>query len=435
VKNRTTRRHFLQQSALVGAGAWLTAGDVLAEPRSANEKLNLGFIGVGGKGETALLAFGGQNVVALCDVDENRAARAFSLRSRYKMYHDYRKMLEKQQDLDAVIVSTPDHHHAPASIMAMKLGRHVYCEKPIAHNIREARLMRQVAADTKVVTQMGNQGHAGAAMRRAVELVQAGAIGKVREFHAWTDRPSWPQQLERPEMAMPVPSTLQWDLWLGPAAQRPYNDVYLPFKWRGWWDFGSGALGDMACHVADLGFWALKLESPVSVEATVSKRLPDTAPNWSIIKYEFPARGEMPPVTFTWYDGGKKPDAALADGQPLPGNGSILVGDAGTLYVPDTYGAKFKLLPEDKFVEFEGPDPTLPRVSNHWAEWLAACKGGPATQSHFDYAGPLTETVLLGTVAIRCGQKIDWDGPNMQVTNCPEAAQYVRREYRPGWEL
>lgn len=435
MKRSSNRRQFLKNSALAGAGVWLGTSVNEAQSRSPNEKLNLGMIGVGGKGETALLAFASQNIVAMCDVDSERAARAFRLRTKATKYHDYRKMLEERKDLDAVVISTPDHHHAPAAVMAMNLGKHVYCEKPLSQSIYEARVMRETARRCKVATQMGNQGHAGANLRRAVELVQAGAIGQVRQFHAWTNRPSWPQGIDRPTETMPVPAHLKYDLWLGPAPERPYNDAYLPFKWRGWWDFGSGALGDMACHVADLGYWALELGAPTTVEAEVSDVHPETAPKWSIIRYEFPARGELPPVKFTWYDGGKKPDSALVDGKPLPDNGSLLVGDEGKLFVPDTYGGRYQLLPEEKFADYEGPEPTIPRTRSHYGEWLRACMGGPPAMSNFDYAGPLTEVVLLGTIAIRAGKRIEWNEAEMKVANCPEAEEWLRREYRTGWAL
>ncbi len=445
---RTGRRDFLRRTSLAGAGFWVGARAATVHAKSPNEKLNIGMIGCGGKGWTNLLLLTGQghNIVALCDVDEKRAARAFRMKPKAKRYHDFRKMLEARKDLDAVVVSTPDHTHAAASVMAMRLGKHVYCEKPMAHSIHESRLMTQVAAETKVATQMGNQGHAGANLRRAVKLVQAGTIGKVREFHAWTNRPTWPQGIDRPAEVMPVPEHIEWDLWLGPAPKRGYHEAYAPHKWRGWWDFGTGALGDMACHVADLGFWALKLGYPTHVEAEVSAIHPETAPKWSIVRYAFPARGDLPPVNLTWYDGGKKPDPSLADGEPIPSNGSLLIGDEGKLFVPETYGAKHVLLPREKFADPATSENNKPNwmerlgeasaAMRQFAEWVMACKGGRAAKSNFvDYAGLLTEVVLLGNVAIRTGTKLEWDAAAMKAGNCPEANQYIHPAFRDGWNL
>jgi predicted dehydrogenase len=343
-------------------------------------------------------------------------------------------MFDKQKDLDAVVISIPDHSHAPAAIMAMQLGLHVYCEKPMAHSIYEARLMAHAARKYKVATQMGNHGHAGGVLRKAVNAVRQGALGDVREFHAWTNRPTWPQGIDAPTTAETVPAHLNWDLWLGPAADRPYHSAYMPRKWRGWWDFGTGALGDMACHVADLGFWALDLGYPTSVEAESSEIKPHSAPSWSVIRYEFPARGEKPPVTMTWYDGGKRPDPALVGEKKLPDNGSILVGDKGTLYVPETYGAKTEWLPKEEFAAMDKVEMTIPYSPGHYAEWVEACKGGPPAWSNLaDYGGLLTEAVLIGNLALRVGKKIEWDGPAMRSTNCPEAEAFVRTEPREGW--
>jgi len=373
--------------------------------------------------------------VALCDVDSKRLAERAAKYPKAKLFSDYRKMLEEQKGIDAVIVSTPDHHHAFAAVMAMKLGKHVYCQKPMAHSIWEARLMRQVAARQKVATQMGNQGHSYDSTRRLVELVQAGVLGDVREVHVWTDRPIWPQGVDRPAGEDPVPENLLWELWLGPAPWRPYKkDVYHSFKWRGWWDFGTGALGDMACHNTDAAFWSLKLDAPVSVEAESSGANKETCPNWSIIRFEFPARGSMPPVRLTWYDGGKLPSRDLVGGEELPKNGTIMVGSKAKIVFRDWNPNGFRLLPEDKFKDFQGPPQTVPRAPNGpYREWIEACKGGPACLSNFEYAGRLTETVLLGNVAIRLGKKFDWDATNLKAMNTPEADQYIHREYRKGW--
>jgi predicted dehydrogenase len=282
---------------------------------------------------------------------------------------------------------------------------------------------------------MGNQGQSNDGARRTVELIQSGAIGPVREVHAWTDRPIWPQGIDRPSDTPPVPPDIHWDLWLGPAPERPYNPAYLPFKWRGWWDFGTGALGDMACHVLDVAFWSLKLGAPATVEAEGPPAHPESAPKWMIVHYEFLARGELPPVRLTWYDGGKRPPAELFEGEKAEDNGSLLIGDKGTLYLPDAYGESHKLLPAAKFADFKAPEPSLPSSPGHHAEWIAACKTGSATGSNFAYAAALTEMVLLGNVAYRAGKKLEWDSAGIKARNCPEAEPLIRGEYRHGWSL
>jgi predicted dehydrogenase len=443
---RTTRRDFLKHTTLAGVGYWATGGVARAQRQSANDKLNIAIIGAGGQGGGNLrrLADLGENIVALCDVDEERAAASYQRFPAAEKFHDFRVLLEKRKDIDAVVVSTPDHVHAPAGVMAMKLGKHLYCEKPLTHSVYEARVMRETAAKYKVATQMGNGGTASSGLRRAVEYIRAGVIGPVREVHVWTNRPIWPQGMDRPTEAMPIPKTLHWDLWLGPAPERPYHKAYAPFAWRGWWDFGTGALGDMACHTANLPFLALELGHPISVEAKVSAIHPESAPKWSTITYQFPARGSLPPVTLTWYDGKRPtnrgeevpnlPPANLVQGL-RPGSGSLLLGEKGTLFSPGDNGGSFYLSFNDKFTGFKAPEPTLPRSPGHHQEWVRACKGGPPALSNFEYAGRLTEMVLLGNVACRVGQKIDWDGPNLRATNCPEAEPYVRRDYRKGWSL
>ncbi|MFO0944780.1 MAG: Gfo/Idh/MocA family oxidoreductase [Planctomycetota bacterium] len=437
---RTTRRDLLKGTAAAGMGYWMGTGPTKAFSDSPNEKLNIGVVGVGGKGESNILGVRSQNIIAACDVDEERA-KGFRIVSKAAKYKDFRKMLEKEKSLDAVVVSTPDHTHAPAAVMAMRLGKHVYCEKPLAHSIYESRLMRKVAQEMKVATQMGNQGHSGNTLREAVKLIQSGGLGKVTEFHAWTNRPSWKQGLERPTETVPVPKTLDWDLWLGTAPERPYNPAYCPFSWRGWWDFGTGALGDMACHIADLGFWGLDLKYPTSVVGTSSGVNAETAPNSSVIKFQFPSRGDQPPVIFTWYDGGKKPDPALVGLNELPNTGSILVGDKGTMYVPDEYGQVYQVLPKDSKDPRPAPPPPPGRLGivaiavNHYKEWIDACKGGAPAQSNFDYASLLTEVILLGNVALRAGKQIEWDGEAMKATNCPEAEAWIRPAFRPGWDI
>jgi predicted dehydrogenase len=440
-KHSFTRRRFLATTIAASGfvGACVSVG---AAPRriSPNEKLNIGIIGGGGKGMENINGVSSEYIVAICDVDDNRAADAYKKLPQARRYKDFRKMLELEKTLDAVIVTTPDHTHAAAAVMAMKLGRHVYCEKPLTHAIYEARVMRDTAAQQKVATQMGNQGHSYDSTRRVVEIVQAGALGAVGEVHVWTDRPIWPQGIDRPTETPEVPATLDWDLWLGPAPKRPYHPSYLPFNWRGWWDFGTGALGDMGCHNMDTAYWALKLGVPSAVEAEASGMNKETFPKWSIIKYEFPARGALPPVKFTWYDGGKMPARELFEGaqlknEELPKNGSIIIGDKGKILLTDWNANKFQLLPQDRFIDFKGPEPTIPRAESHYKEWIAACKGGPAAMSNFEYAAALTETALLGNLALRCGKRIEWDAKAMKAKGCPEADALIKPGYRAGWSL
>jgi predicted dehydrogenase len=298
-------------------------------------------------------------------------------------------------------------------------------------------MLTLAARKYKVATQMGNQGHSGEGNRQLCEMIWAGAIGPVREVHCWTDRPIWPQGIERPTEKPPVPAQVDWDLFLGPAPWRPYHSAYHPFKWRGWWDFGCGALGDMGCHIMDGAVWALKLGHPTSVETVESSPVnSETAPKWSIICYQFPARGDMASVTLTWYDGGKKPErpSELGEGKQLESNGSLFIGDKGKI-LTGTYGENPRLLPESKFKDYVAPPKTIPRVPGPYKDWIQACKGGTPACSNFDVAGPFTEIVLLGNLALRAGQKIEWDGPGMKAKNAPETAQYVRREYRKGWTL
>jgi predicted dehydrogenase len=435
-----TRRQFVKRSVLATA--------VLAIPfvarrnvLGANSRLNIAGIGVGGKGASDVANVDNENIYALCDVDEVNASGAFRAYPQAKRFKDFRVMLEKEgRHIDAVTVSTPDHMHAPAALMAMKMGKHVYCQKPLTHTVHEARLMAETARQHKVATQMGNQGHCNPDTRRLVELIQSGVLGKVSTIHVWTDRPSnwWPQGIERPKETPPAPPTLDWDLWLGVAPWRPYNPAYVPFKWRGFWDFGTGALGDMACHCMDLAFFSLKLGAPSSVEAQSSAVNGETAPVWSIIHYEFPGPNRQPPVEMTWYDGGKKPSADLAKDRELASNGLILIGDKDTLYVPSYWGAG-SFLSGAKVEDYKSIPESLSRPPgferNHHQEWLDACKGGPKPLSSFDYSGPMTEAVLLGNVALRVGKKIQWDSKNLKVTNVTEANQYLRTKYRRGWKV
>jgi len=408
---------------------------------SANDKLNIAGIGIGGRGRSNLKDLAGENIVALCDVDDEYAAKTFALYPKAKRYKDYRVMLEQQKDIDAVMVATPDHTHAIISMAAIKLGKHVYCEKPLTRTLFEARKLAEAAREMKVATQMGIQGHSHEGIRRISEWIQAGAIGSVSEVHIWTDRPKgwWPQGVDRPQDTPAVPATLDWDLWLGPAPSRPYNPAYHPFAWRGWWDFGCGAFGDMGCHLMDAPYWALDLGYPTVVEASSTAVNSETAPLASMVHYYFPARGKRAPVKLTWYDGGLLPPRPeeLPDDEPM-GNengGVIFVGDKGKILASDENAKTPRLLPVSLANEFEKLEKTLPRSPGHHAEFIAACKGGQPAGAHFDYSGPLTENVLLGNLAIRVGKKLLWDGQNLKCTNVPEANDLIQSAYREGWSL
>ena len=428
--SRFNRREVLRNSALAGVGILASRASICAEPKSPNEKLNLAFVGAGGRGAANLGQLKSENVVALCDVDERRAGATFEKYPQARRFQDYRKMMgEMAKEIDAVVVSAPNHIHAPASAMAMRLGKHVYCEKPLTHSVYESRVLAQLAAETKVATQMGTQIHASGNYRRGIEILRAGAIGTVREVDVWTTAAEGGGV--RPTDTPPVPATLNWDLWLGPAPHRPYHPCYLPREWHFWWDFGGGVLGNVGCHFMDLPFWALDLRHPTTIEAEGDPISPQSTPRRMTIRYEFPARREMPPVTLTWYQG--RPSPRVADLEVAKwGFCFLFVGDQGMLAM--NYGQR-ALLPEERFANYQPPERSIPDSVGHWAEWMAACKTGSPTGCNFDFAGALTETVLLGNVAFRAGKKLEWDGANLKVTNCPEAEQFVRREYRSGWTL
>jgi predicted dehydrogenase len=437
MSRRFSRREFLQTGATAGGGLLLagcqsTPPQKLPVPRklSANEKLNLAVVGTANRARENISAVDQENIVALCDIDDKYL---LAMKERYpnaRTYNDFRKMLE-QQEIEAVLVSTADHTHAVITAAALRLGKHVYCEKPLTHTVYEARTIAKLAArNTALATQMGTQIHSTDNYRRTVELVQSGTIGTVRECHVWCD--SNLKSSERPADTPPVPAHLHWDLWLGPAPARPYHPAYLPKSWRHWWDFGEGVLGDMACHYVDLAFWALKLGSPITIEAEGPPVHPETTPEWLIVRYEFPARGTLPPVKLTWYDGGKRPRLVEERRAPDWRNGVLFVGEKGMII--SDYGRR-RLLPEDKFAGFQPPPASIPNSVGHHKEWLVACKTGSPTTCNFGYASVLTETVLLGNVAFRAGHKLEWDAGRLTVRNNRQAMNYVRNEYRKGWEL
>jgi predicted dehydrogenase len=442
---KVTRRDFMGTAAAV-AGFTIVPRAVLGGPRHVppSEKLNIAGVGIGGRGAGDLHELSSENIVALCDVDQKYAAKVFKSYPKAEQFRDFRKMLDKQKNIDAVVIATPDHLHAVVTMTAIKMGKHVYCEKPLAHSIYEVRKVTEAAREAKVATQLGNQGQASEGTRLVCEFIWDGAIGPVHEVHSWCNRPISPRGIARPKETPPVPETLDWDLWLGPAPYRPYNPCYLPFTWRGWWDFGSGVLGDIGCHQFAPIFRALKLGYPTSVDACSSNFYEpaavteETAPKASIVRYEFPAREGMPPLKLTWYDGGMMP----ARPEELPeglrfGNAdsNLYVGDKGKML-------DHRLLPESRSKEYGRPPRILPRSPGHHKEWINACKGGEPAGSNFDVSGPLTEVVLLGNVALRTGQqlyekglKLHYDGPNMKVTNLPEANKYIGSKYREGWTL
>ena len=432
-----SRREFLQAGALAAGGLWVagcatTLPQKVTRPRklSPNEKLNLAIVGTANRARANITGVEAENIVALCDIDDGFLR---TVKERYpdaRTYNDFRKMFE-QRDIDAVVVSTADHTHAVVAAAALEAGKHVYCEKPLTHTVFEARTIAKLAArNPALATQMGTQIHATENYRRTVELVQSGAIGAVRECHVWCD--SSLKGSERPMESPPVPTNVHWDLWLGPAPARPYHPAYLPKTWRHWWDFGEGVLGDMACHYVDLPFWALKLGYPKAIEAQGPPVHPETTPEWLIVRYQFPGRGGQGPVELTWYDGGKRPRLVEEHEAPDWRNGVLFVGEKGMIIAD--YSRR-KLLPEAKFAGFEPPAPFIPNSIGHHKEWLAACKTGSPTTCNFAYASVLTETVLLGNVAYRAGQKLEWDAAALKVKNNPKAMSFIHREYRKGWEL
>ena len=453
----TNRREFLRTTTLVASSVLIVPRYVLGGPgqKPPSEKLNVAGIGVGGMGQNNVRACAEENIVALCDVDSHYASKVFAAYPRATVYRDFREMLDKQKDIEAVIVATPDHTHAPVALAAMRAGKHVYVQKPLTHTVEEARTLTSAARECKIVSQMGSQGHSGDGTRLVCEWIRSGAIGAVRQVHVWTNRPVWPQgvEVERPKETPPVPEGLDWDLWIGGAPFRPYHPAYLPGTWRAWCDFGTGALGDMGCHLLDAPFWALNLKYPTSVEGSVSvywhaewkKTEPrnENYPRSSIVRYRFPARGDSPPVELTWWDGGLipsrpealEPDEPLGDGD----GGSVFIGDIGVL-ICGCYGRNPRVFPQEKMRELPKRPQKIERVpgglEGHEKNWVRACKEGKPASTPFDYAGPLSEMVLMGNLAVRFpNRQLLWNGEKMEVTNDKDANACVRRQYREGWTI
>lgn len=438
---RLTRRQF----AAASAGFLATAPNFIRAQDSPN-RLNIAIIGSGGRGGANLSGVSSENIVALCDVNERNMEQPGAKFPKARRVTDFRRLFDNHREFDAVVVSTCEHTHAFATMMALRNNKHVYCEKPLTHGIWEARRIREVAAQTKVATQMGIQIHATENYRRVVELVQSGAVGPIREAHVWVSR-AWGWQsadaakrngdivavTERPKQTDAIPAGLNWDLWLGPAPERPFNNVYVPGpKWYRWWDFGSGTMSDLGSHWVDLPFWALRLQAPLTIEASGPPPHRELAPASMSATYEYGPRGDMPAVRLTWHQGENKPEIWRNKGIPQWNNGCLFIGAKGMLLAD--YG-RYVLLPENDFANFRRPDPTLPRVRSHYAEWLDACKNGGQPSANFDYSARLTEANHLGNVAYRLGRKIEWDAENLRCPNAPEAATLIRRAYRKGWEL
>ncbi len=438
MSNQSTRRDFLRGAVMTSAGIWVADRSLAKGFQTPNEKINFACIGVGGKGSSDTMEasrFG--NIVALCDVDEKRLDEMAQRFPNAKKFTDYRKMLDTMgKEIDGVTVSTPDHSHAPAAAMAMHMGKHCFCQKPLTHSLFEAHRLGEIAKKMKVQTQMGNQGTSGSGLRRTAAQLKAGIVGTVKEVHVWTNRPIWPQGGARPEQRTP-PSNLDWELWLGPAAERPFGDGYHPFAWRGWWDFGTGALGDMACHTVNMPFMGLDLLNPTSVEAESPGHNGDSYPNWSTIRYEFPATQARPAITMYWYDGGKMPGKEILQVEKPTDSGSLIVGDKGVLYCPGDYGQDGRIISggvevgEVKFTQSPG----------HFAELAHAIKGEGTPVSNFPgYAVPLTQSILLGNLAVwhtRNGgkRKVEWDAKRLKAKGAPELDAMIRPKYRKGYVL
>ncbi len=433
-----SRRRFLRDAALASTLAFpfIHRLPVLG----ANARLNIASIGVGGKGWTDVTQCDSENIVALCDVDDRRADAAFKRFPNARRFRDFRQMFDQMgREIDAVTVSTPDHMHFIPAMWAIQRGKHVYCQKPLTQTIQEARLLTAAAAQKKVATQMGTQGRSHPATRRDAELVRGGAVGTVSEVHCWTDRPGpwWKQGVQRPSDAPAVPSGLDWDLWLGGAPERPYHPAYVPFAWRGYWDFGTGALGDMGCHLLNVPDLALQIREATRVEAVSEGMTAESAPVTSTVRWDIAARGLRPAFRLFWYDGGKRPNPSLFPGRALPENGVLVVGDKDTMLTNYEGGASFRS--GRTYADFKDIAELFPKAGAkewehaHYAEWIQAAKGGPKTLSGFEATGPMTEVVLLGNVALRARAPIEWNARKLKVTNLDSANQWVGHGYRRGW--
>ncbi len=447
-----SRRSFIHTAALTAATVTIVPRHVLGGPghKAPSDTLNIGCVGIGGKGKSDVRSVASENIIALCDVDLKQASKrwgenetnAFDEHPKARVYTDFRKMLDQEKDLDAITVSTPDHTHAVIAMAAMKMGKHVFVQKPLTKTVHESRMLAKAAKKYGVVTQMGNQGHAGEGARLINEWIWDGAIGNVTEVQCWTNRPVWPQGIEAPRETPSVPHTLDWDLWLGPALFRHYHPEYMPFNWRGWKDFGVGAIGDMGAHILDHPYWALDLGFPTKIQATSTKLYEDSYPSASITHFEFPARGDKPPVKLSWYDGGLMPPRPdeLEDGRNMrvsSGSGMLFIGDKGKL-LAGCYGHSPRIIPETKMREYDRPEKTIPRSPGIHQEWINAIKDGKKSTTDFSYSAPLTEVMLLGMIAILVQDQnaiLEFDEKTGQFTNCPEANDLMHYEYRKGWSL
>lgn len=433
MSTRIHRRRFLQETTFFGAGLWLGGlGLARGGTNSPNDRLNIGIIGVAHQGEYDLSNVTSENIVALCDVDDSYLGAAAKKFPGAKTYNDFRRLLD-QKSIDAVVIATPDHTHAIATVSALRSGRHVYCEKPLTRTLSECRIVMETTRKTKRVTQIGTQIHAGTNYRRAVEVVQSGAIGPVEEVHVWVNVTYG--GMEQPHDAPPVPDGLHYDLWLGPVRERPYSPEYLPQKWRNWWAFGGGALGDFGCHYMDLPHWALGLRAPLAAEVIEGPPVhAESVPPWLIVRYDYPARGAQPAVKLTWYHGGKQPPSAVlaVDLAEKWKSGVLFIGKKGSLL--SDYN-RHVMLPEKDFAGFVPPPHSIPDSIGHHAEWIRSCKTGEPTTCNFEYSGALTEAVLLGNLAFRAGTKIDWDSQALRAKGCPAADEFIRHRYRPGWQI
>lgn len=425
----SSRRSFLKQSTVATAGFYAASSRFAFGALSPNERLNIGFIGTAGQARFSLENLKQENIVALCDIDDQKLAAAKQQYPRAKTYNDCRRLVD-QKDIDAIVVATPDHTHAVAALAALRSGRHLYCEKPMARTISEVRIITETALRMKRVTQLGTQVHAGANYRRVVELVRSGVIGSVRDVHVWV--PAVYGDKPKPR-SMPVPGHIHYDLWLGPVPAQPYSSDFVPFHWRNWWAFGGGALADFGCHYMDLPHWALDLRAPVRAEPNDGPPVDaDAPPPQLVVRYEYPARGTQPPVTLTWYHGGRHPIFVRENLFPNWKAGVLFVGTKNMLVADYN---RHKLLPEKEFDGFVPPPKTIPDSIGHHKEWVNAIKNGGPTTCDFQYSGPLTEAALLGNVAYRVQRRLEWDSGKMRATNCREAEQFIHHHYRKGWRI